>query len=357
MSSPTPILIAGTTFNFSMGPTLGAIYIGATISAVFYGITILQTATYYKLNHNDPWLFRYMVAVLWIFDTLHVALTTHALYFYLIKSFGNYFALLSVIWSFPLQLVFDMLINISVQALYAVRIWKFGRHFDMVLPRFILVAVVASTAGTGFYMLYNIYTLANFLDIPRIRISIYIVFSTMVMADFTISGAMCFYLHKGRSMTKLSSTTKSIARLIWLVLISGLLTSICYLLVLVTASLSVDNIATFPSYILNLLQYIVWQDTLIFIAVGAFFLPKLYINSLLAMLNSRKSSTWSVGKDRPVDQNMIRFAPQSAGSGTGQMNITIPGLSVTGAETNISIPLPVTEGSRSNGGTGDMTFA
>ncbi|KAK0457283.1 uncharacterized protein EV420DRAFT_516925 [Desarmillaria tabescens] len=264
MSSLTPELAASFPLgNFSMGTTLGAIYIGATISAVFYGLTILQTAAYYKLNHNDPWLFRYMVAILWVLDTLHVALTTHALYFYLIKSFGNYFALLSVIWSFPLQLVFDMLINISVQALYAVRIWKLGRHFDMVLPRFILVAVVASTSGTGFYMLYSIYTLANFLDIPRIRVSIYIVFSMMVAADFTISGAMCFYLHKGRSMTSLSSTTRSIARLIWAVLISGLLTSICYLLVLIT--------------------YIVWPDTLIFIAVGAFILPKLYINSLLAM--------------------------------------------------------------------------
>ncbi|KAK0207351.1 hypothetical protein IW262DRAFT_1469593 [Armillaria fumosa] len=134
MSSLAPMLIAGTSFSFSMGETLGAIYIGATISAIFYGITILQTAVYFKLNPNDPWLFRYTVALLWILDTLHVALTTHALYFYLIKSFGNYFALLTVIWSFPvtvfpccigkrcvissrhqLQLVFDMLINISVQ--------------------------------------------------------------------------------------------------------------------------------------------------------------------------------------------------------------------------------------------------
>ncbi|KAK0207350.1 hypothetical protein IW262DRAFT_659810 [Armillaria fumosa] len=112
-------------------------------------------------------------------------------------------------------------------------------------------------------MLYNVYTLSSFLDIPRIRIPVYIVFSTMVGADFTISGAMCFYLHKGRSMTSLSSTTKTIARLIWVVVISGLLTSMCYLCTLVA--------------------YIALPDSLIFIALGAFILPKLYINSLLAM--------------------------------------------------------------------------
>ncbi len=103
-----------------------------------YGITILQTVVYYKLNPNDPWIFRYSVRnpkpshlisvhpsythtgrliivcchqagdiynlssramICRIFDTLHVALSTHGLYFYLIESFGNYLALLDkVIW-------------------------------------------------------------------------------------------------------------------------------------------------------------------------------------------------------------------------------------------------------------------
>ncbi|KAK0207352.1 hypothetical protein IW262DRAFT_660602 [Armillaria fumosa] len=74
-----------------------------------------------------------------------------------------------------------------------------------------------------------------------------------------------------------------------IVVISGLLTSTCSLL--------------------TLISYIVWPDTLIFLAIGTFILPKLYINSLLAMLNSRKSSMWSVGKEYQAEQKMIRFAP------------------------------------------------
>ncbi|KAK0431979.1 hypothetical protein EV421DRAFT_128858 [Armillaria borealis] len=85
----------------------------------------------------------------------------------------------------------------------------------------------------------------------------------MSAADFIIAGVMCFYLHKGRSMTTFSNTTKTIVKLMRIVVISGLLTSTCSLL--------------------TLISYIVWPDTLIFLAIGTFILPKLYINSLLAM--------------------------------------------------------------------------
>ncbi|KAK0184990.1 hypothetical protein F5146DRAFT_1144644 [Armillaria mellea] len=115
MPSLTLILIGDIPASLNIGATLGAVYIGATIAAVFYGITVLQTVIYYKQNSNDPCLFRYAVALLWMLDTLHVALTTHALYFYLIESFGRYLSLFTIIWSFPLQLVINMLIVFGVQ--------------------------------------------------------------------------------------------------------------------------------------------------------------------------------------------------------------------------------------------------
>ncbi|KAK0457284.1 uncharacterized protein EV420DRAFT_1549971 [Desarmillaria tabescens] len=322
--------------NLSVVDTFGAVYIGVTIAAILYGITILQTAIYYKVNPNDPWVYKYAVAILWILDTLNIALSAHVLYFYLIESFGNYSALSRVIWSFPLQIVFNMLIAYGVQALYAVRIWKFGRHFHLAFPWFIFLAV-AATFGTGIYAVYDTYTVSSLSDILTNRISIYTAFATMVGADFAISGAMCFYLNKGRTMTSFSSTTKIIVRLMRVVVISGMLTGVFSLLTLVA--------------------YIGWSKTFIFMALGTSILPKLYINSLLAMLNSRESSMWSVGKKRPVDDKTIEFASYHVGSrtvGSGQTNITIPGLSLTGTGTNISVPLSVTEGSRPSS-TGDMT--
>ncbi|KAK0457524.1 uncharacterized protein EV420DRAFT_1643858 [Desarmillaria tabescens] len=74
----------------SLGKTLGALYVGATIAAILFGITNLQALIYYKKYPNDWWVYRYSVALLWILDALNVALTTHSLYFYLIDMFGNF---------------------------------------------------------------------------------------------------------------------------------------------------------------------------------------------------------------------------------------------------------------------------
>ncbi|KAG7443395.1 uncharacterized protein BT62DRAFT_329363 [Guyanagaster necrorhizus] len=311
-----------------LGRTLGAVFIADIIASIFYGITILQTVVYYKQYPEDPWFLRYAIALLWIFDTLHVALSTHALYFYLVKSSGNYLALFGIVWSFPLQILLNMLIIPCVQILYAVRIWKLGSHFHVVLPRFIFLAV-AATFGVGVYVTYAAYTLRSFVNIPDMTVSIYTNFSTISVADFVIAGAMCFYLHKGRSMTSISSTTKIIVRLMRLAVISGLVTSLCSLF--------------------TLIAYIAWPESLIFEAIN-FVLPRLYINSLLAMLNSRRSSMWSVEKGHHVNKKIMRFATPVAGSGTadsGETDITISDLSAAEAETNSTLPLPAMEGNRS----------
>ncbi|PBK66764.1 hypothetical protein ARMSODRAFT_959916 [Armillaria solidipes] len=241
MSSIPSIPIPIADIPNKLATTLGALFVGATIAAV---------SLYYCMSLRS-WGHMYSRATICrLLDTFHVVLGTHALYFYLIESFGNYLALLSKIiwygnciyWLLSLQLLINVLINSGVQALYAVRIWKLGRKFHMVLPRFIV--------STGL------------LSDTR-KPCIYTVFSTMSAADFIIAGVMCFYLHKGRSMTTFSNTTKTIVKLMRIVVISGLLTR-------------------YGSYMVSI-TYIVWPDTLIFLAIGTFILPKLYINSLLAM--------------------------------------------------------------------------
>ncbi|PBK79572.1 hypothetical protein ARMGADRAFT_1093018 [Armillaria gallica] len=225
--------------HFPLELTLGAVYFGATIAAVFYGITILQTVIYYKQYPNDPWIFRYTVAVLWILDTLSVIFSTYTLYFYMVKSSGDYSALLDIIWyahltsvivfglteitgrSFPLQLLVNMLTVVGVQALYAFRIWKLGRRIHKVIPWSIFLAVAASLGETSFVImnedlnvnskapeftmpLYDLsqaklvtrYTLSSPFGIPTISTSIYVVFSTLAGADFFIAATMCYYLDK-----------------------------------------------------------------------------------------------------------------------------------------------------------------
>ncbi|KAK0220653.1 hypothetical protein IW262DRAFT_1297704 [Armillaria fumosa] len=224
MPLPTSTLIAA---HFPLGLTLGAVYVGATIAAVYAFVPS-------RLPSNTH------VAVLWILDTLHVILTTHALYFYMVESFGDYSALFSIICliqltgrSFPLQLLVGMLIVVGVQALYAVRIWKLGRSIHMVIPWFIFLAVAASLCETSFVIMsedlngtskapgsmlsmirmddlsyfcsspmltVTRYTLTTPFGIPTISTFIYVFFATLAGADFCIASTMCYYLDKGTSM-------------------------------------------------------------------------------------------------------------------------------------------------------------
>ncbi|KAK0482966.1 hypothetical protein EDD18DRAFT_757576 [Armillaria luteobubalina] len=249
----------------SLGKTLGAVYIGAMLSSVLLGITALQAVIYYKKFPHDPWYYRYSVAALWILDMLHVALNTHAIYFYLVDSFGNYLALDSVIWSFKLQVLINVIIVVGVQSLYAVRLWKLGHHFHRVIPWFIVLVIVGGCA-TGIAMTYDTYQLSHVSSIPTISKTVDGTFATSTSVDFIISGAMFYYLHKSTTITQFESTITLILSLMRVVVISGLATSACSLLALMT--------------------FVTLPNTLVFFAIG-FILPKLYINSLLAMLNAR----------------------------------------------------------------------
>ncbi|PBK91890.1 hypothetical protein ARMGADRAFT_192017 [Armillaria gallica] len=294
MSSDAPAPIAANTP--SLGMTMGTIFFGLMITAMLHGISVPQLVIYYRRYSTDPRLFRYSIGLFWFLDTVQLGLAINALYFYLVSSHGNYQALLQLNWSIRSQYTISMAVVVGVQALYAVRIWKFGRHFHVVLPWCAFLSVAASLA-TGIYAVYADYGPHNLLSLPSIKVPIDTVFATTAATDLIIAGIMCFYLHKGREMTHMSSTIKIVVALMRLVIMSGLVTSVCSLLVLVSD--------------------IVWPNSLLFVAFEMA-LPNLYINSLLAMLNSRKISTkLAVNLGHPVSApesgTVLEFSPNESG--------------------------------------------
>ncbi|KAK0468765.1 hypothetical protein IW261DRAFT_1573510 [Armillaria novae-zelandiae] len=259
----------------SLGATLGAVYLGATVAAIIFGITNLQTVIYYKKYPDDWWVYRYSVTSLWILDALHVVLSTHALYYYLINHFGNFVAIDDVVWSF-----------------------KAPEYASPSYP------TLWSTCAETFEisdMIVDVYSqLSDFLSIAHLRKAICFSFSVAAISDFIIAVAMCYYLHKSRSVTSFSSTSKKLLNLMRLVVISGLATSVCSLISLIT--------------------FLVWPNSLIFIGID-FIHPKLYINSLLAMLNARKRHQ-SEGDQSRVPR-ALTFLPANTLGNTGETGVNI----------------------------------
>ncbi|KAK0185838.1 hypothetical protein F5146DRAFT_1068106 [Armillaria mellea] len=253
----------------SLPMTFGVVYICATIAAVLFGITYTQVTKYYKKYPDDCWIFRYSVGILWIFDAFHVVLSTHMIYHYLIDLFGDYAGLYHIVWSFKLQLPTAMVIVVGVQGIYTIRIWKLGRYFHRILP-WIVVLTFIIAFGNGIFSVYAAYSVSDFKTLSGVEGSICVIHSIPPFSDFIIALSMCYYLRKSGKAYGLSKTSDKLLDIMLLGVMSGLVTSICSLLILLT--------------------YLAWPNTLIFIGIDLI-LPKLYINSLLAMLNSRKART------------------------------------------------------------------
>ncbi|KIO09735.1 hypothetical protein M404DRAFT_287895 [Pisolithus tinctorius Marx 270] len=50
---------------------------------------------------EDSFTMKFVVAAVWILDTLHTSSVCHILYYYLITNYGNLLSLEHVVWSFP----------------------------------------------------------------------------------------------------------------------------------------------------------------------------------------------------------------------------------------------------------------
>ncbi|KAK0442994.1 hypothetical protein EV421DRAFT_1903954 [Armillaria borealis] len=187
--------------------------------------------------------------------------------------------------SFNYRPLFVMVIVVGVQGIYIIRIWKLGRYFHRILPWIVSLTFLVAL-GNGIFSVYAAYIISDFKALPGVEGSICVIHTIPPFSDFIIALSMCYYLRKSRQAYGLSKASDKLLGIMRLGVISGLATSICSLLILIT--------------------YLAWPNTLIFFGIDLI-LPKLYINSLLAMyvlpvldrywkaniprLNSRKART------------------------------------------------------------------
>ncbi|PBK67701.1 hypothetical protein ARMSODRAFT_1020231 [Armillaria solidipes] len=301
--------------------TFGSIHIGATLAAILFGVTNLQAVTYYKKYRNDWWVYKCTVALLWALDALHVALSTQSLYIILIN-YGSFAGptFNSTRWSFQLQLVISVFVSVGVQcAAMEMSLGVIftdlsrGLPFWLWLPRlvpesFLFVTcekwfIPASAARIDLFR-YNpgySYDTGSFVS----ERSTFVFFATLALSDFVIAIWMCYYLYQSKAAASFSTMASMLLGLMRLILVSGLATSACSLLVLIT--------------------YAAARDALFYLAID-FILPKLYINSFLAMLNRRQehqANKSPIQYEGHLNPPVVRII-QTTENSVEETNINIP---------------------------------
>ncbi|KIO09785.1 hypothetical protein M404DRAFT_290357 [Pisolithus tinctorius Marx 270] len=114
----------------------GSALIGGLISAMLYGITTLQTYVYYMHYAEDAPTTKFLVAAIWILDTIHISFICHMLYYYLITNYGVPTSLERIVWSFPASLLVNVLVVCIVQCILT------QARFYAVAPALAIVALV-----------------------------------------------------------------------------------------------------------------------------------------------------------------------------------------------------------------------
>ncbi|KAG2057342.1 hypothetical protein BDR06DRAFT_930996 [Suillus hirtellus] len=245
--------------------TLGALFIGVILAAVLFGLTNVQAFIYLQAHRNAGiTFFKLVITWLWISDALHLALTIHCVYYYLVNNYANFGVLTEIVWSLKLQLVINALIVPMVQLLYVHRIWKISEGRSRVLPAISLGMVLVLSSGVVIPLAWEQCRVKFFRDLAKTMWSTYLCLGAANFIDIIITSSLCYLLATSR--TGFSCTDSFITKLVGYTVSTGCLTSIFSVSIIITCA--------------------VMPTTFIFIGLQ-FLVTKLYVNSFIALLNAR----------------------------------------------------------------------
>ncbi|KAJ7116968.1 hypothetical protein C8R44DRAFT_879501 [Mycena epipterygia] len=257
----------------------GVVLLAVVLSAILYGVGIVQFWLYIRKYHSiDPLLIKSVVVAVLLCDTCQQALTTQSMYRTLITSMTDPSILTGAVNTAVIQLYFGGTVGAIVQQFFCWRIYKVGK--SAVVP-----GIVSLASWVVFVLLY--YTVTKFgedglLADSTLQTLVIVTNSLSAAVDVMITLTLAFLLHSVK--TGFRQSTDLINRLMIFTFTTGIPTS-------VFALLSAICVGAFPKTQIYIFFYII--------------LGRLYTNSLLVTLNSREfirsGSTTGGGEEYAVE--------------------------------------------------------
>ncbi|EIW52152.1 uncharacterized protein TRAVEDRAFT_53580 [Trametes versicolor FP-101664 SS1] len=274
MSPSLPSLLGLPSFD----TTLGAVLLGLVVGIMLYGITVYQAYKYYTVYADDGIRLKLYITVVLLFETFHSALWTIVCYHYLVTDAFDLLGLIYAEWSLKLTILITGLTVFISQAFYAHRVYYLGHRYYRWLAIPVVVSMVTSLGAP---------LSLTCLILPKWLISIGYGFA--VASDIMLTGALVFVLH--RSRTGLKRSDSILDTLIKYTINTGMHhscpTPYFYQLTVLTPP-RIPGLLTSIFSVLAFIFGIILPGNLVYVGVSIVG-TKLYANSVLAVVNSRKS--------------------------------------------------------------------
>ncbi|KAI0648734.1 hypothetical protein C8Q79DRAFT_468692 [Trametes meyenii] len=268
--------------------TLGAFLLGTYFGLMLYGMVIYQVYRYFRMYPNDVGLVKIWVVAILLVETAHTILCWHSCYYYLITNYHRPDILPYSVWSINMLPVITSITVGMSQGFFARRVYLISSKYRILVTISIILSIAVlgfSVAATSMGFVLNVYTTFSqfsWLDSAA--------FATTLVADSLTTTVLVITLK--RSRTGITRTNRIVDRLILYAVNTGLLTSISNAVALILSIAQPDNMIYFGVCIV---------------------ITKLYANSLLAVLNTRRdlaetgsSSTASATVPPPIGLSRIR---------------------------------------------------
>ncbi|KAJ7444802.1 hypothetical protein B0H11DRAFT_2341875 [Mycena galericulata] len=292
----------------------GPIFVGYLLHWGLFGTLNIQLFLYYQAFPNDQLVNKCLVYSVYVLEFIQTMLVTYAAFETFGYRFGDLSALGDVRFEWFSVPVMSGLVAFIGQSFYAYRLYLLSK--SRYLPLFIVAIALMSSIGA---FMAGSFSFKVGSDLPLLHskknFGIGVWLGGAASTDIIITAAMSYYLWK--SKTGFRETQALLVRLITLTIETGCVTGkwctvVCYDEVLIPIPLAAVAIVDFT-------LFFAIPDKPYFIAAGVI-LPKLYANTILAVLNARFQIAGGRGSNPSVDFLSfphIRNIESNTPSGTG----------------------------------------
>jgi len=253
---------------------------------------MLQAFLYFVWYPRDPWSVKGTVIVLVVLQCIQLAGAIANIYAWFVDGFGNFDDLNTIHMQDMLQLTALWLSIFVAQTHFARTIYQLMKR-NFILPLLILVfALTALGAGLGQVILAI--GLKHYSNLEHTKVTSNMQAAFALAADVLITVGLCWRLNQGR--TGMQSTNRVLNFLITTAINRGVFTMIFA--------------------IINIALFLTTPGTFYFM-IGILISDKLYMNSLLAILNTREYAS-NLRGGMEVSDSSRPFAARTGGTATGQ---------------------------------------
>ncbi|KAM5537040.1 hypothetical protein V8D89_009369 [Ganoderma adspersum] len=239
----------------------GPLLLGIMLNILLYGVMITQTYLYFSMYRDDRLWLKIFVLVLLFCDTVNTALDIAAIYVPLINKFGDLEALTMSTWMFASDSVTTAVIAALVQFFFAWRL-KVLTTNNCIVGIVLVCAVIQLLGGIGCTIALVLEP--SFAEVRRYRFMGIIWNVSAALADVIIAATLVWHLWKHK--TGVPVTDNMINKIIRLTVQTGFVTALFAVMTLILYFVLTSG-----------------YDLLFHMP-----LAKLYTNSLMSTLNSRR---------------------------------------------------------------------